>query len=145
MPANHLGRSELVLAEPIGEGYAAACLARFGEGPIAVALDGTMTAGRAARTNPVGGGPATYVRHRPGNRPDAHLPACGMTSDETHGAVVEAWRRAAIRRLRQDAGWLTLAGLEWLRPGVNRVGSDPDAEVVLPAGPPHGGHRDPDR
>ena len=30
----------LVLAEPTAEGYAAACLARFGEGPIAVALDG---------------------------------------------------------------------------------------------------------
>ena len=65
----HLGRSELVLAEPNGEGYAAACLARFGEGPIAVALDGTMTAGRAARMNPVGGGPATYVRLGPGTAP----------------------------------------------------------------------------
>jgi len=57
-----LGRSVLVLAEPSTEGYAAACLARFGEGPIAVALDGTMSAGRVASTNPVGDGRATYVR-----------------------------------------------------------------------------------
>jgi hypothetical protein len=64
----HLGRSELVLAEPIAEGYTAACLARFGEGPIAVALDGTATAGRGARTNPLGG-PATYVRIGPGTAP----------------------------------------------------------------------------
>jgi hypothetical protein len=64
-----LGRSELVLAEPSGEGYVAACLARFGEGPIAVALDGSATAGRAARTNPVSGGPATYVRVGPGTSP----------------------------------------------------------------------------
>lgn len=65
----HLGRSELVLVEPIAEGYAAACLARFGEGPIAVALDGTALAGRATRTNPVGGGQATYVRLGPGPAP----------------------------------------------------------------------------
>jgi hypothetical protein len=64
-----LGRSDLVLAEPSTEGYAAACLARFGEGPIAIALDGTTTAGRAARTNPITGGPATYVRLGPGTAP----------------------------------------------------------------------------
>ena len=65
----HLGRSELVLAEPSAEGYAAACLARFGEGPIAVALDGTAVVGRAAQTNPIGGRHATYVRLGPGPAP----------------------------------------------------------------------------
>ncbi|MGH2417616.1 MAG: hypothetical protein ACRDFY_04720 [Candidatus Limnocylindria bacterium] len=64
-----LGRSMLVLAEPTTEGYAAACLARFGEGPIAVGLDGTAVSGREARTNPVGGGRATYVRLGPGTAP----------------------------------------------------------------------------
>jgi hypothetical protein len=64
-----LGRSELLLAEPTTEGYAAACLARFGEGPIAMALDGTALAGRAVTTNPVDGGPATYVRLGPGTAP----------------------------------------------------------------------------
>jgi hypothetical protein len=64
-----LDRSVLVLAEPATEGYAAACLARFGEGPIAVALDGTATAGRAAIANPVSGGRATYVRIGPGAAP----------------------------------------------------------------------------
>ena len=64
-----LGRSDLVLAEPSTEGYAAACLARFGEGPIAMALDGTAAAGRAVTTNPVRGGPATYVRLGPGTAP----------------------------------------------------------------------------
>ena len=71
-----LGRGELVLAEPMSEGYAAACLARFGEGPIAVALDGTTSSGRAARANPVDGGPATYVRIGPGTSPTlVFLPA----------------------------------------------------------------------
>jgi hypothetical protein len=60
-----LGRSELFLVEPTGEGYAAACLARFGEGPIAVALDGTTRVGRTVTTNPVTGGPATWVRLGP--------------------------------------------------------------------------------
>ena len=64
-----LGRSVLVLAEPTTEGYAAACLARFGEGPIAVALDGATQAGRTAPTNPVSDGPATYARIGPGTAP----------------------------------------------------------------------------
>ena len=64
-----LGRSVLVLAEPTGEGYVAACLAKFGEGPVAVGLDGTATSGRQMRTNPIDGGPATYVRIGPGTAP----------------------------------------------------------------------------
>jgi len=48
-----LGRGELVLAEPSTEGYLAACLARWGEGPVAVALDGIATAGRPAPQTPL--------------------------------------------------------------------------------------------
>ena len=58
-----------------------------------------------------------------------------MTSDEAHRAAVEAWRNQRYASLRRDTGWLTLAGLSWLRAGVNRVGSDPSGDVVLPAGP----------
>ena len=64
-----LGRSVLVLAEPLPEGYVAACLDRFGEGPVAVALDGTALAGRQVTRNPVTDGPATYVRIGPGTAP----------------------------------------------------------------------------
>lgn len=52
---------------------------------------------------------------------------------------VEAWRLGRYDRLRQPIGWLTLAGLDWLKPGVNRVGSAPDADVILPAGPAEAG------
>jgi len=62
-----------------------------------------------------------------------------MTTDQSHRAVVEAWRSQRYHALRRDAGWLTLAGLAWLRPGVNRVGTDPEGEVVLPAGPNQAG------
>jgi hypothetical protein len=64
-----LGRSVLVLAEAATEGYAAGCLARFGEGPIAVALDGATAVGRSATSNPVTGGRAVYVRIGPGPAP----------------------------------------------------------------------------
>lgn len=62
-----------------------------------------------------------------------------MTSDGAHRAAVEAWRQQRYAALRREIGWLTLAGLSWLRPGVNRVGTDPDAEVVLSAGPSRAG------
>ncbi len=52
-----------------------------------------------------------------------------------HRRAVEAWRIQRYARLRGDTGWLTLAGLGWLKPGVNRVGSAADADVVLPGGP----------
>jgi uncharacterized protein len=52
---------------------------------------------------------------------------------------VEAWRAARYAALRRDLGWLTLAGLSWLREGTNRLGSDPSADVVLPGGPEHAG------
>jgi uncharacterized protein (DUF1684 family) len=56
-----------------------------------------------------------------------------------HRESVEAWRRERYARLRRDVGWLTLAGLGWLKPGLNRVGADPASDVVLPAGPPQAG------
>ena len=60
-----LGRGELLLAQPNGDGYAAGCLAAFGEGPVAVAIDGTSLGGRQVRTNPVSGGPAAWKRLAP--------------------------------------------------------------------------------
>lgn len=64
-----VGRGILVLAEPAGEGYLAACLARFGEGPVAVALDGTTAVGRMAAWNPVSLQAATYARIGPRTAP----------------------------------------------------------------------------
>ena len=59
-----------------------------------------------------------------------------MTDPADHRAEVEEWRAARYAALRRDTGWLTLAGLDWLRPGPNRVGSAADADVLLPSGPP---------
>ena len=62
-----------------------------------------------------------------------------MIDAHAHRATVEAWRRERYAALRRDIGWLTLAGLGWLGPGANRVGSDPAADIVLPSGPPEAG------
>jgi hypothetical protein len=47
-----------------------------------------------------------------------------------------------VARLTAPDGWLTLAGLFWLSPGENRMGSDPDNTVVLmaPGIPAHAGN-----
>jgi len=58
-----------------------------------------------------------------------------MIDPVAHRAEVEAWRDGRYEALRRDQGWLTLAGLGWLKAGVNRVGSDPASDVVLPSGP----------
>jgi uncharacterized protein (DUF1684 family) len=47
---------------------------------------------------------------------------------------IERWRRARIGRLTAPDGWLSLAGLWWLRQGSNSVGSDPARDVALPSG-----------
>lgn len=64
-----LGRGALILAEPATEGYVAACLARWGEGPVALALDGRAESGRAVTDNPVTDGPGTWVRIGPRTAP----------------------------------------------------------------------------
>lgn len=50
---------------------------------------------------------------------------------------VEQWRAGRIERLTAPDGWLSLIGLEWLKPGDNRIGSAADNDIVLKAGPKH--------
>ncbi len=57
-----------------------------------------------------------------------------VTADETYEAAVRKWREEREARLRADGGWLTLAGLFWLKEGENRFGTDPAGDIVLPAG-----------
>jgi uncharacterized protein (DUF1684 family) len=51
--------------------------------------------------------------------------------DDEYEGCVSAHRARREERLRDPQGWLALVGLSWLAPGENRVGADPDAEVVL--------------
>lgn len=46
------------------------------------------------------------------------------------------WQAEMDASLREENSWLALAGLFWLQPGENRIGSDPVNEIVLPARAP---------
>jgi uncharacterized protein (DUF1684 family) len=67
--------------------------------------------------------------------------AASALADEAYRAEIERWREAREARLKADGGWLTLAGLFWLKEGENRFGTDPSSDIVLPEGsaPPRAG------
>ncbi|MGA2712180.1 MAG: DUF1684 domain-containing protein [Bryobacteraceae bacterium] len=46
------------------------------------------------------------------------------------------WRAGYETSLKAPDGWLSVAGLFWLHEGDNLLGSDPQSDVVLPAGGP---------
>lgn len=51
-----------------------------------------------------------------------------------HAAQIEDWKRARIRALKAEDGWLNLEGLLWLKEGVNKFGSNPKNSLLFPAG-----------
>jgi uncharacterized protein len=57
-------------------------------------------------------------------------------ADEAYRAEVEAFRKAREASLKADDGWLTVAGLFWIKPGETRIGGDPSSDVLLPLGSP---------
>jgi len=52
---------------------------------------------------------------------------------DAYEAEIGAWRQKREERLKSDTGWLTVAGLFWLKPGSNTFGSDVANAIVLPA------------
>ena len=69
------------------------------------------------------------------------VPAVAAIDAAAHRRDVEGWQKTRDARLRADGGWLTLAGLFWLKPGANRFGADPGSDIVLPgpSSPAHAG------
>ncbi len=59
-----------------------------------------------------------------------------VASQDAYRQELEAFRAKREATLKADDGWLTLAGLHWLKDGDNRIGSAPDNDVVLPNGAP---------
>jgi len=45
---------------------------------------------------------------------------------------IEAYQKTLDQQLRAPDGWLTLAGLHWLQPGINSIGADTSSDVCLP-------------
>jgi uncharacterized protein len=76
-------------------------------------------------------------------RRSVHLAGAGSVSaaisppDAAYVQAFEKWKAEQAEDLKQN--WLPLAGLYWLKPGVNNFGSDPSNAVVFPKGPAHAG------
>lgn len=58
----------------------------------------------------------------------------GSIDIEVHRNEIEQWKEQRLTRLQRDDGWLTLAGLFWLKEGENRFGTDSTNVIVLPRG-----------
>jgi uncharacterized protein (DUF1684 family) len=56
------------------------------------------------------------------------------SADEAYREEIRQWREEREDRLKADGGWLTLAGLFWLKEGENTFGTDPSSDIVLPEG-----------
>jgi len=52
----------------------------------------------------------------------------------TYRAEIQKWREAYEADLKKDNGWLTLAGLFWLKEGSNTFGTGAENDIVLPPG-----------
>jgi len=57
--------------------------------------------------------------------------ALAATPDDSWQNSELAWRADYEKDLRAPTGWLTLVGLEWLKPGDNAFGSASDNRIVL--------------
>lgn len=57
-----------------------------------------------------------------------------LASDPAYLARMEKFRAAREADLKAEGGWLSVAGLFWLKEGTNRLGSAKGSEVELPAG-----------
>jgi len=59
-----------------------------------------------------------------------------MANEEYQNSILK-WRQEVDNNLRRENGWLALAGLYWLRKGINLIGSDPESDILLPTRAPH--------
>lgn len=54
-------------------------------------------------------------------------------STKTYQQIINEWHNERNEMIRRENGWLSLAGLSWLKLGKNQFGSDPKSEIQLPA------------
>lgn len=63
------------------------------------------------------------------------LAAMHSSAETPYQTAVEQWRQKQEQELKADSGWLTVAGLFWLKDGANTAGSNTSSDIVLPRGP----------
>lgn len=59
------------------------------------------------------------------------------SADDDYTKQIESWRAQRLERLQAPTGWLSLIGLEWLKPGRNTVGSAKDNDIIIAKAPAH--------
>ncbi len=52
--------------------------------------------------------------------------------DKAYVESVQAWQQERIKTLQNKDGWLSLAGLFWLKPGENTFGADKVNDLIFP-------------
>src|SRR5690606_4654648 len=62
-----------------------------------------------------------------------------QTISSEHQQQILQWRAERDASLRQENGWLSLVGLEWLQQGTNSLGSAVENSIHIPGGPAHWG------
>jgi uncharacterized protein (DUF1684 family) len=58
-----------------------------------------------------------------------------QTASPEYIKEIEEWDQKRTDRLREENGWLNLAGLFWLKEGENTIGSAKNRDIVFPSGP----------
>jgi uncharacterized protein len=56
-------------------------------------------------------------------------------ADPEYIKEIEDWDKRRVERLREENGWLNLAGLFWLKEGENKFGSAKDNDIIFASGP----------
>lgn len=70
-----------------------------------------------------------------GRKSIAFAIALVASAETSYQREVEQWRQLQEQELKAENGWLTVAGLFWLKNGVNTAGSEAGSDIVLPRGP----------
>lgn len=73
----------------------------------------------------------------PGQSVSSRPPAASAAAaDSAWRQELEAWRAQREHELSAPDGWLTLVGLEWLKPGINSFGTAPENSIKIRAQAP---------
>ncbi|MBL7863506.1 MAG: DUF1684 domain-containing protein [Cyclobacteriaceae bacterium] len=57
----------------------------------------------------------------------------GKEADADYIATIDQWHNKRLEALRSERGWLNIAGLFWLKPGINTFGSGQDNNLIFPS------------
>jgi uncharacterized protein len=95
--------------------------------PIISAPSATQTQPRQPTTQTIA--PAATATTAPTQTPAT---AAAPSPQMAYINDVRRWRAERAQALTKDDGWLTVAGLYWLKPGPNKAGSGPNNVVIFP-------------